>query len=113
MVDIDRAELSKPTLSLHRPIHADLRQFFPAAAALPLPVRDNAVARSAYLAHSQARAQQYPVFLPEYVSEVGPMNPYAFGHMLFEEFADRKIVGTGKSESVSLDLVGCRIIKKK
>lgn len=95
MVDIDRAELSKPTLSLHRPIHADLRQFFPAAAALPLPVRDNAVARSAYLAHSQARAQQYPVFLPEYVSEVGPMNPYAFGHMLFEEFDEGEIVVTG------------------
>lgn len=27
MVEIDRAELAKPTLSLHRPVHADLRDF--------------------------------------------------------------------------------------
>jgi acetolactate synthase-1/2/3 large subunit len=37
MVDIDRAELGKPTLNLHRPIHADLRDFFDAVDALGVP----------------------------------------------------------------------------
>ena len=95
MVDVDRAELKKPTLSLHRPIHADLRDFFPAAAAVSLPAGDNAAERAAYLERSQARARQYPVLLPEYASEEGPINPYTFGHMLFEELDEGEIVVTG------------------
>lgn len=95
MVDIDRAELDKPTLTLHRPIHANLADFFPAAAALPLPASDNAADRAAYLARSQERARQYPVLLPEYASPEGPINPYTFGHILFEELAEGEIVVTG------------------
>jgi acetolactate synthase-1/2/3 large subunit len=95
MVDVDRAELDKPTLSLHRPIHADLRDFFPAAAATPLPADDKAVARAAYLERSKERARQYPVLLPEYASETGSINPYTFGHMLFEELGEGEIVVTG------------------
>lgn len=95
MVDIDRAELDKPTLSLHRPIHADLRDFFPAAAACPLPDGDRADARQAYLDRSRDRAARYPVLLPEYASETGPINPYTFGHVLFEELDEGDIVVTG------------------
>lgn len=95
MVDIDRAELDKPTLTLHRPIHADLRDFFPAASGLPLPSDDKASARAAYLERSKARARQYPVLLPEYASEEGPINPYTFGHTLFEELEEGEIVVTG------------------
>lgn len=95
MVDIDSAELAKPTLSLHRPIHADLREFFAAAAQLQLPASDRADARAAYLARSKARAAQYPVLLPEYASDEGPINPYTFGHILFEELAEDDIIVTG------------------
>lgn len=95
MVDIDSAELAKPTLSLHRPIHADLREFFAAAAQLQLPANDRADARAAYLARSRARAAKYPVLLPEYASETGPINPYTFGHVLFEELAEDDIIVTG------------------
>ena len=92
MVDIDRAELDKPTLSLHRPVHADLRDFFAAAAALPTPSTDQAAARAAFLAHSRARSARYPVVLPEYWSKDGPINPYVFGKILFDELADDEIV---------------------
>lgn len=95
MVDIDSAELAKPTLSLHRPIHADLRDFFAAAAAAQLPAGDRADARGAYLARSKARAEQYPVLLPEYAAPEGPINPYTFGHVLFEELAEDDIIVTG------------------
>ena len=37
MVDIDRAELEKPTLSLHRAVHADLRDFLKLGNEMPLP----------------------------------------------------------------------------
>lgn len=95
MVDIDSAELAKPTLNLHRPIHADLRDFFAAAERSALPAGDRADARAAYLARSKARAAQYPVLLPEYASQEGPINPYTFGHVLFDELEEDDIVVTG------------------
>lgn len=95
MVDIDRAELEKPTLQLHRPVHADLRDFFAAAQATALPAVDQAQARAAFLARSKQRAVQYPVLLPEYAAPAGPINPYTFGHVLFQELAEDDIIVTG------------------
>ena len=95
MVDIDRAELSKPTLNLHRPIHADLREFFAAAAALPLPDLDRREEREDYLAFSRDRSDRYPTVLPEYWETPSPINPYCFGEALFEALEDGDIVVSG------------------
>lgn len=95
MVDVDRAELDKPTLSLHRPIHADLRDFFAVAGDLPLPENDRADLRAAYLERSRKRCEQFPVVLPEYSSDTGPINPYVFAKLLFEELAEDEIIVTG------------------
>ncbi|WP_295529829.1 thiamine pyrophosphate-binding protein [Novosphingobium sp. Chol11] len=95
MVDIDRAELDKPTLSLHRPVHANLRDFFAAAAAAPLPQNDQADARAAFLARSKARAARYPVVLPEYRTTEGLINPYVFGEALFAALEEGDIVVSG------------------
>lgn len=95
MVDIDSAELTKPTLSLHRPIHADLRDFFDAADHLALPADNRADARASYLARSRARSEQYPVVLPEYWSKEGPINPYVFGKILFDVLEEDEVIVTG------------------
>ncbi len=95
MVDVDSAELAKPTLSLHRPIHADLRDFFAAAARQALPEGDRADARAAYLARSRARCAQYPVVVPEYWSDKGPINPYVFAKILFDVLDDDDIIVCG------------------
>ncbi len=95
MVDIDRAELDKPTLSLHRPIHADLRDFFAAAEKTPLPHDDQSAARAAFLARSAARAARYPVVLPEYRTTEGLINPYVFGEALFAALEEGDIVVSG------------------
>jgi acetolactate synthase-1/2/3 large subunit len=95
MVDIDRAELEKPTLSLHRPIHADLRDFFAAAERAPVPADDKAEARAAFLRRSRERSAQFPVVLPEYWSDEGPINPYVFGKVLFDELEEGDIVVSG------------------
>jgi acetolactate synthase-1/2/3 large subunit len=92
MVDIDRAELQKPTLSLHRPIHADLRDFFAAAEALPAPETSRVAERAAFLSRSRKRSAQYPVVLPEYSCSDGPINPYVFGQMLFDELEEGDII---------------------
>lgn len=94
MVDIDSAELAKPTLRLHRPIHANLRDFLDAAQQMPLP-EDGKAARSAYVAHSRSRADRYPVVQDSMRSETGPINPYVFAEALFEELDEGDIVVTG------------------
>jgi len=94
MVDIDSAELAKPTLSLHRPIHADLREFFAIAAALPLPAQ-GAEARATFLARSRERSARYPVVREEYRSATGPINPYVFGEALFDALEEGDIIISG------------------
>lgn len=95
MVDVDSAELAKPTLSLHRPIHADLRDFFATVERLPLPADDRVDARAAYLARSRARCEQYPVVLPEYYSQEGPINPYVFAKILFDILEEDEVIVSG------------------
>jgi acetolactate synthase-1/2/3 large subunit len=95
MVDIDSAEMAKPTLSIDRPIHADLGDFFAAARDLPLPRDDQAVARHAYLERCKERSARYPVVLPEFWSNTGPINPYVFAQTLFQELAEDDIIVCG------------------
>jgi acetolactate synthase-1/2/3 large subunit len=95
MVDIDRAELAKPTLTLHRPIHADLRDFFAAAKALPNPSTDRTDERRSFVEFSRARAARYPVVLPEYRTQTGLINPYVFGQELFDALEDGDIIVSG------------------
>jgi len=94
MVDIDPAELAKPTLHLHRPVHADLRDFFAAANAVaePLGHRPNNVA---HLARCKALVARYPTVLAEYWETPAPVNPYCFGETLFDQLEDGDIVVTG------------------
>jgi acetolactate synthase-1/2/3 large subunit len=95
MVDVDGAELAKPTLSIHRPIHADLRAFFAAAAAQPLPEVDRAADRERFLAWSKERARRYPVVLPEYSAVSSPINPYCFAATLFDALEEDDIIVSG------------------
>lgn len=95
MVDIDKTELDKPTLSLHRPIHADLGDFFTAAEAVALPADDRQAERGAFLKRSVERAERYPVVLPDYRKVESPINPYVFGEALFAELEEGDIVVTG------------------
>lgn len=95
MVDIDRAELEKPTLNLHRPVHVDLGAFFAAAERLPDPQINQAEARQTFVTRSRARAQRYPVVLPEYWSDEQPINPYVFAKTLFDELDEGDIIVTG------------------
>lgn len=94
MVDIDRAELDKPTLQIDLPIHADLNAFLDALEAeiegyAPPP------AHTDYLAWCRARVARYPTVLPEYWQSANGVNPYCFGHALFEQLDPDDVVVTG------------------
>lgn len=94
MVDVDRAELAKPTLALHRPIHADLRDVFTAAAAVPLAIGKEG-ARAAFVGRCRERARQFPVVLDDYWAVPSPVNPYCFTHALFAALEEGDVVVCG------------------
>ena len=77
VVDIDAAELAKPTISPVLAVHADVGWFVRAlrelAANEPVPT-----SRAAWLAWCSARRERYPVVLPEYRRRDAPINPYVF-----------------------------------
>ncbi len=95
MVDIDKAELAKPTLRIDHSVHADLRDFFDSAAKIALPDVNQAASRAAFLARSRERAAQYPVVLSTYWETAAPINPYCFGQALFDALDPDDIVISG------------------
>ncbi|HEX4086565.1 MAG TPA: thiamine pyrophosphate-binding protein [Chthoniobacteraceae bacterium] len=93
MVDVDAAELSKPTLKIDLPVHADLRVFFPAALAqLPL---ERTPALEGWRAQCKTWLQKYPTVLPEYWRVADAVNPYCFVSKLYDALADDDVVVCG------------------
>jgi len=93
MVDIDAAELKKPTVAIDLPIHADLRDFF--AEALKVQADRGTRVPAAWLAWCQARKARYPVVLPSYWAQTEKVNPYCFVDALWDALADDDVVVTG------------------
>lgn len=94
MIDVDAAELRKPTVRPALPVHADLVEALPAlrAAGFDGPTPE----QRRWLAWCKERVRRFPVCLPEYWD--GPadgVNPYCFVDALFRELPDDQVVVTG------------------
>jgi len=92
MVDVDAAELDKPTLSIDQKIHADLAEFLPLLDAATSTWRLRHVD---WLAWCRERVDSYPAVLPEYWSKPEPVNPYCFMQRLFEQLAEDDVIACG------------------
>jgi acetolactate synthase-1/2/3 large subunit len=77
VVDIDAAELAKPTITPDLAVHADVGWFVRClrerAASEEMPA-----SRAAWLSWCASRRARYPVVLPEYRLRDAPINPYVF-----------------------------------
>jgi acetolactate synthase-1/2/3 large subunit len=93
MVDIDPAELSKPTLDIDLPVHADLRDFIPAMLRR-LEGYEPKQPHGEYLVWCRERVQKYPVVLPEYWKS-NLINPYCFVDRLFRHLRSDDVVISG------------------
>jgi acetolactate synthase-1/2/3 large subunit len=89
VVDIDAAELKKPTLKPDLPIHADLAQFLPL---LEKKTESWQPHHAEWLAWCKERLERYPVVLPEYWKNSGQVNPYCFMETLFAALDENEIV---------------------
>ncbi len=96
MVDIDAAEMKKPTLRVDLPIHADLRDFLEALNTLTsTDFRGPTPAHREYLSWCLERRRRYPVVLPEHDDDSQGINPYAFTRDLFAMLGENDTVVTG------------------
>ncbi len=96
MVDIDPAELAKPTLNIQHKVCADLKTFIPAlinALGNFAPGED----AQTYLAWCQERRRRYPVLLAEYADDAQGVNPYMFADRLFAAAGEADVVVTANA----------------
>jgi len=92
IVDIDEAELNKPTLKPDLPIHADLKDVLKILLLKELP---QDIEHKNWLNWCLVRKQKYPAVLPEYWLKESFVNPYCFADELFRHLNDDDIVVTG------------------
>ena len=91
MVDVDAAELHKPTLSIDMPIHAELKQFL-SVLLEELDGYEAAQAHRDYLGWTMERRRRYSTVLPEYWDTKGVVNPYCFTETLFEQLEPDEVI---------------------
>lgn len=100
IVDIDEAELRKPTVSADLPVHADVKEFMQH---ILLTMKNtepgNQCEHMEWLSWCVAVHNKYPAVLPHYYDKQSPVNPYVFIEELskyFEE-TDKIICGNGSA----------------
>lgn len=98
-VDVDEAELRKPSVHADMPIHTDLKDFIPAMLqAVDDAWKGPSLEHLRWLAWCRERILKYPVVLPEYRGRT-PMNPYCFVEALFSQLKEGEIVVTGNGSA--------------
>lgn len=98
MVDVDAAELDKPTLNLDLRIHADLADFIPTWLQVLTAYQPPRMHRD-YLAWCRVRVAAYPVVTPEQRDPAKPFNPYHFIELLFARLGPDAVVVTGNGSA--------------
>jgi acetolactate synthase-1/2/3 large subunit len=98
MVDIDKAELEKPTLQIDLKIHADLKEFIPLLTKA-LQNYKSPLEHQNYLAWCKERVATYPTVLPQYYNTKDKINPYVFIQELFKVLSDDDVIVTGNGSA--------------
>ena len=75
MVDIDDAELNKPTLDIDMKVHADVSDVLDSIIASGF---DGGDSHKEWLSWCRDVNERYPACLPSYESKTSPVNPYVF-----------------------------------
>ncbi len=109
VVDIDNAELHKPTVRVDYPIHADLRDVL--RDINELDYKKN-MEHKQWLEWCRNLNAKYPATLPEYYHDQNGLNPYAFMTEFFKELKedDSVVCGNGSASVISFQTA---IVRKK
>jgi acetolactate synthase-1/2/3 large subunit len=98
MVDVDQAELDKPTINIDLKICAKLQNFIPALSGA-LETYTPLQSHLQYLNWCKERVVRYPVVLPEYYKKKQPINLYVFMEDFFNRLDHDDVVITGNGSA--------------
>jgi acetolactate synthase-1/2/3 large subunit len=93
MVDIDQAELQKPTLDIDLPIHAHVKLILTGLLQIGTPPENSE--HKTWVNWCKERQKKYPVVLKEYWAEKESVNPYCFIDKLFSQLNKNERIVTG------------------
>jgi len=96
-VDIDGAELEKPTLSVDLPVRADVGRFMREMRKIDYEAGNRA--HEDWLDWCRRINGAYPVVLPEYRRKAEPVNPYVFMEGLSERLGGEDVVVAGNGSA--------------
>ena len=96
-VDVDRAELEKPTVRPDLGIHCDLKVFLREMLSQLDRVQDFSAKHAGWLAWCRERVARYPVVQEKHRQAGPPLNPYFFVERLFASLADDDVVVCGNA----------------
>ena len=96
-VDIDAAELNKPTVKPDLPIHCDLKIFLSTMARQLESTSAAGRCHKDWLSWCQERRRRYPVVRPEQRQGGDKINPYGFVDSLFSKLRDDDVVVCGNA----------------
>lgn len=95
MIDIDPAELLKPTLNIDMPIHADLN----AVMELLNQIAEKNTQHTRWIDWCRNINTKYPVCEKSFYATNMPVNPYIFMDMLFKECVEGDVIITGNGSA--------------
>jgi acetolactate synthase-1/2/3 large subunit len=106
-VDIDPAELKKPTIKIEMPINADVREFIHR---LDNKLKSRKIPeKTAWLSWCRERIQRYPVVLPEYRQKGKFINPYVFSETLSQRLKAGDVVISSNGSSCVIPIQSMQI----
>lgn len=114
VVDIDKNELNKPTISPDMKVHADVKDLMQAL------IREINAGKytkgneehKKWLEFSRSINEKYPAVLPEYSETDKPLNPYVFVKSLFETMSEDDVCITGNGSACVIGFQAA-VIKSK
>jgi acetolactate synthase-1/2/3 large subunit len=106
-VDIDPAELKKPTIKIDMPINADVGEFI-RRMDTKLKLRKISE-KTAWRSWCRERVQRYPVVLPEYRQKDKPINPYVFSDTLSRRLGANDVVVSSNGSSCVIPIQSMQI----
>jgi acetolactate synthase I/II/III large subunit len=109
IVDIDPAELAKPTISPDLPVCADVADVIKGLISsqpfnAPKTHQD-------WLNWCQERKVKYPVVLPEYWHKSTPVNPYCWAETLFDELPENEVIISGDATACIVPFQAAKLKK--
>lgn len=107
-VDIDPAELAKPTIQPDCPILADLKKFLAEMARQMQPLDESTQRHGGWLEWCQQRVWRYPGVTEQHRAESVKLNPYVFLEGLFERLRSDDIVVCGNGAAFIMGLAAGR-----